>query len=166
MKKTILIVLAMVASLAANAQRIADFASKYMDANKGDTLLKCVTVGPRMMEQLTKMHDTQSNEAITQAIKKLKTARIVTVTESVDSYYEKAEKLLKQFPLRFSHDKDFRNAHSYGTFYTRRQKDGAVVELIMLHAYTLKPSIVIVILTGDIDNDFIELLSKNVGSRK
>ena len=59
MKKTILIVLAMVASLAANAQRIADFASKYMDANKGDTLLKCVTVGPRMMEQLTKMHAKQ-----------------------------------------------------------------------------------------------------------
>lgn len=166
MKKTILIVLAMVASLAANAQRIADFASKYMDANKGDSLLKCVTVGPRMMEQLTKMHDTQSNEAITQAIKKLKTARIVTVTESVDSYYEKAEKLLKQFPRRFSHDKDFRNAHSYGTFYTRRQKDGAVVELIMLHADTLKPAMVIVNLTGDIDNDFIELLSKNVGSRK
>ena len=137
-----------------------------MDANKGDTLLKCVTVGPRMMEQLTKMHDTQSNEAITQAIKKLKTARIVTVTESVDSYYEKAEKLLKQFPLRFSHDKDFRNSHSYGTFYTRRQKDGAVVELIMLHADTLKPAMVIVNLTGDIDNDFIELLSKNVGSRK
>lgn len=112
------------------------------------------------------MHDTQSNEAITQAIKKLKTARIVTVTESVDSYYEKAEKLLKQFPLRFSHDKDFRNTHSYGTFYTRRQKDGAVVELIMLHADTLKPAMVIVNLTGDIDNDFIELLSKNVGSRK
>ena len=166
MKKTILIVLAMVASLAANAQRIADFASKYMDANKGDTLLKCVTVGPRMMEQLTKMHDTQSNEAITQAIKKLKTARIVTVTESVDSYYEKAEKLLKQFPLRFSHDKDFRNAHSYGTFYTRRQKDGAVVELIMLHADTLKPAMVIVNLTGDIDKEFTELLSKSFSNKK
>ena len=166
MKKTILIVLAMVASLAANAQRIADFASKYMDANKGDTLLKCVTVGPRMMEQLTKMHDTQSNEAITQAIKKLKTARIVTVTESVDSYYEKAEKLLKQFPLRFSHDKDFRNAHSYGTFYTRQAKDGKVVELIMLHSDTTKDGLVIVNLTGDIDKEFTELLSKSFSNKK
>ena len=50
-----LIAAAMICSLAM-AQRAVDFASKFMDSCKGDTAIHCVTIGPKMMEQLTSEH--------------------------------------------------------------------------------------------------------------
>ena len=44
-------------------------------------------------------------------------------------------------------------------------KDGKVVELVMLHNDTVKNAMVIVNLTGDIDEEFTELLSKNLGNK-
>ena len=51
---------AMICSLAM-AQRAVDFASKFMDSCKGDTAIHCVTIGPTLMEQLSK-HTTTRRE--------------------------------------------------------------------------------------------------------
>ena len=160
-----LIAAAMICSLAM-AQRAVDFASKFMDSCKGDTAIHCVTIGPKMMEQLTKHHDENRNELIAQAIQKLRTARIIMASTSSDAYYEKAQKLLQKYPRRFSHNKDYHNDHSHGAFYTRQAKGGKVVELIMLHSDTTKDGLVIVNLTGDIDKEFTELLSKSFSNKK
>ncbi|MGM9703008.1 MAG: DUF4252 domain-containing protein [Prevotella sp.] len=159
------IAVAMVCSLAL-AQRTVDFASKFMDTCKGDTAIHCVTIGPKMMEQLTKHHDENRNEFIAQAIQKLKTARIIMASASGESYYDKAEQLLRKYPKRFSHTKDYHSDHAHGAFYTRQTKEGNVVELIMLHNDTTKNGLVIVNLTGDIDNEFTELLTKNFSNKK
>ncbi|MGM9699257.1 MAG: DUF4252 domain-containing protein [Prevotella sp.] len=166
MKRVVCIIAVAMMCLLATAQRTVDFASKFMDTCNGDTTVHCVTVGPKMMEQLTKHHDEKRNEYIEQAIQKLKTARIVMTSTSGSEYYEKAEKLLKKYPKRFCHDKDYHNDHAHGAFYTRKVKEGNAVELIMLHNDTTKNILVIVDLTGDIDKEFTELLSKNLGNKK
>lgn len=166
MKRLVSIIAVAMMCLLATAQRTVDFASKFIDTYKGDTTVHCITIGPKMMEQLTKHHDENRNEYIAQAIQKLKTARIVMTSTFGSEYFEKAEKLLKKYPKRFCHDKDYHNDHAHGAFYTRQVKEGKVVELIMLHNDTTKNILVIVNLTGDIDEEFTELLSKNLGNKK
>lgn len=147
------------------AQQGQDFASKFMQRCKDDTAVHCVTISPKMMEQLTKQADAKRNEHIAQAIEKLKSARIVTTSTHGVGYYELAKELLTRNAQRFHHDKSYRKEHSFGDFYSRKGKDGNTVELIMLHADTKERRLVIVNLTGDIDDEFIESLTKTFGGK-
>lgn len=147
------------------AQGKQDFASKFMERCEDDTAVHCITVSPKMMEQLTKQADASRNERMVQAIEKLKSARIVTSSVHGEGYYHVAEDLLKRNAKRFSHDKSYRMEHAYGSFYSRKAKDGGTVELILLHADTKSRRLVIVNLTGDIDDEFMESLTKMVGER-
>lgn len=165
MKRIAFLVIMCISCVSAMAQRNVDFASKFMQECKGDTAIHCVTVGPKMMEQLTKHQDANRNENIAQAIQKLKTARIVMANVSGAEYYEKAEMLLKKYPKRFSHSNDYHNDHAHGTFYVRQQND-KVVELIMLHNDSTKDNLIIINLTGDIDEEFTELLTKSLENKK
>ncbi len=147
------------------AQGGQDFASKFMERCDGDTAVQCITVSPKMMEQLTKQADASRNERMAQAIEKLKSARIVTSSVHGEGYYHMAEDLLKHNSNRFSYDKSYRMNHAYGSFYSRKTKDGDTVELIMLHVDTKARRLVIVNLTGDIDSGFMDGLTKTFGSR-
>lgn len=166
MKRLVCILAAFMASaMVAMAQGAQDFASKFMERCEDDTAVHCVTVSPKMMEQLTKQADASRNERMAQAIEKLKSARIVTSSVHGEGYYHIAEDLLKRNSNRFHHDKSYRTAHAYGSFYSRKTKDGGTVELIMLHADTKARRLVVVNLTGDIDDEFIESLTKRFGDR-
>lgn len=147
------------------AQSAQDFASKFIDRCDIDTAVQCVTVSPRMMEQLTKEADAKHNDSMAKAIQKLKSARIVTASARAADYYRQAEELLKKNPQRFAHAKDYRDGHGHGTFYTRTTKNGDTVELVMLHADTDADKLVIVNLTGDIDDEFVSTLTATFGNR-
>lgn len=157
--------IALLMAAAGLAQPAQDFASKFMEECDNDTAVHCITISPKMMEQLTKQPDASRNEHIAQAIQKLKSARIITASVHEDNYYQLAEELLKRNPQRFRHTQDYRSEHAYGTFYTRKTASGDTVELIMLHTDTKMGSLVIVNLTGNIDEEFINSLSKNIGGR-
>lgn len=145
-------------SMAGFGQKALDFASKFMQRCEGDTTLKCVTVSPKMIESLVHQRNGQKGEQFADAIQKLKSVRIVTAKTGGEKYYEKAENLLKENARRFSHEKAFKADHAYGTFYSRKNKRGDRVELVMLHADTRTGSLVIVNLTGDIDEEFLKSL--------
>ena len=166
MRRLLCIVAAIVATATmAMAQGGQDFASKFMERCEDDTAVHCITVGPKMMEQLAKQADASRKERMVQAMEKLKSARIVTTSVHGEGYYRLAEDMLKRNANRFSHDKSYRMAHAYGTFYSRKTKDGGTVELIMLHADTKARRLVIVNLPGDIDDEFIDGLTKMFGER-
>lgn len=162
MRRVLCLFAILLAAIGATAQRGQDFASRFMQKFDGDTAVQCVTVSPKMMEQLTKQADTDHNERIAQAIEKLKSARIVTASTNGEGYYQKAEDLLKRNPRRFRHYKSYRTDHSHGAFYTRKLKGGDTVELIMLHTSDKTQRMVIVNLTGDIDDEFINSLTKTL----
>lgn len=164
MRRIVCLLVAMMAGAALMAQNAQDFASKFMTQCEEDTAVHCVTVGPKMMEQLTRQPDTARDDNMAQAIQKLKSARIVTASTRGEEYFQMAEELLKKNPQRFSHNKSYRNNSGHGTFYTRKTRNGDTVELIMLHA-TPQGTLVIVNLTGDIDDEFINSLTKTFGGR-
>ena len=160
MRRAAILAVLLVAAAAAMAQGTQDFASKFMEQCLEDTAVHCITISPKMMEQLTKQPDAARNEHMAQAIQKLKSARIVTASVRADDYYDAAMELLRDNPQRFRHTQDYRNSHARGTFYIRQTSSGDTVELVMLHTDTAADRLVIVNLTGDIDKEFVESLRK------
>ena len=151
-KRILLLLMAVLMQVATYAQHSPDFAEKFMKQHQADSTLKCVTVSPKMMEQLVKMHDDSRSDNIVQAIAKLKSARIVTGNAD---HYAKALELLKKNPQRFTAGKEYRTDEQHGVFYTRNDRKGNTVEFIMLCEEPQRDKFTIINLTGDIDNEFL-----------
>ena len=158
MRRLALLFIAATLSLTAAAQRSFDFAEKFLSRCKGDSTVKCVTISPKMLEQMLKQHEGDRNESLVQAIGKLKSVRIVTAHEN---YYQQAEDLLLKNSRRFKAEKDYRSEHDHGAFFTRKDKEGNTVELIMLHEDCNSQQLTIINLTGDIDEEFLCFLYNN-----
>lgn len=158
MRSLIVLLAAVLVQASALAQRSPDFAEKFMSLCTADTTVNCVTVSPKMMEQLVRQHTTDRPENIMQAISKLKSARIVTAHAD---YYQKAEDLLTKNQRRFQAERDYRNGEQHGAFYTRKNRKGHTVELIMLHEDCKSNRLTIVNLTGNIDEEFLCFLYNN-----
>ena len=140
------------------AQHSPDFAEKFMTLHQADTTLKCITVSPKMMEQLVKSHGEGRPENIMQAIAKLKSARIVTGNAD---YYQRAEELLQKNSSRFKAEQTYRSEEQHGAFYTRKDKKGNTVEFIMIREEPQYDKCIIINLTGDIDEEFLCFLYNN-----
>lgn len=146
------------------AQRGQDFASRFMQQCSGDTV-ECITISPKMMEQLVTMGGENRNDTLLHAIAKLRSARILQANMNGEQYYGRAEALLKKNDRRFKHVKVFRTERLEGSFYSRQQRNGKKVELVMLGKTPEKDSFLLVNLTGDIDEEFIEMLMQMFGQR-
>ncbi len=157
-KRTILLMMAVLMQVASYAQHSPDFAEKFMMLHKADTTLRCVTVSPKMMEQLVKIHEEGKSEYIIQAIAKLKSARIVNGNAD---YYQQAEELLHKNNQRFKAEQTYRSKEQHGAFYTRKDKQGNTVELIMIREEPQYDKFTIINLTGDIDEEFLCFLYNN-----
>lgn len=160
MRRTLLLTILMLAAVTAKAQQALDFAQKFMTECQGDSLVKCITVSPRMLEQIADSHQEgdERAEAVKQAIGKLKSMRIVSAD---DSYYDRAEALLKRHARRFKAVHDFKSEDAHGIFYTRKNRQGETVELIMVREDTVREKMTIVCVTGDIDEEFLCFLYNN-----
>jgi hypothetical protein len=156
--RLLLLLLAVFMQLATQAQHAPDFAEKFMSMHEGDSTLRCITVSPKMMEQLGDNHEEGRLENIVQAISKLKSARIVNGNAD---YYEKALQLLKKNKRRFKAEQEFRTDSQHGAFFTRRDKSGKTVELIMICEDPQNDRFTLINLTGDIDEEFLCFLYNN-----
>lgn len=154
----VLLFTAILAQAAVFAQHAPDFAEKFMTLYKSDSTLKCITVSPKMMEQLAGKHEEGRTENMIQAIAKLKSARIVSGNAD---YYQKAVELLEKNKNRFKAEREFRKETSHGAFFLRRDKGGNTVEMVMLREEPQNDKFTIVNLTGDIDEEFLCFLYNN-----
>lgn len=154
------------ATTMAHAQRVQDFASKYVDMCKNDTAVHCVTVSPKMMEQLLQTVDNTTNENLMEAMAKLKSLRIVTIAEKDRDHYERAEQLLKKNARRFRPDKSYQAEQTQGAFYTRTDKNGNPVELVMICNNAANGKTIIVNLTGTIDKEFTQSLMRHFEKKR
>lgn len=157
MKKAMLmLVMTMTGCLVTSAQ---DFASRFMmDFNK-DTTIRCQTISPKMMERLVDMHRGKDDRTeARKLIAKLKSARIIQGADK-PKYFLHAEKMLKHNRQRFIplHQS---TAHGNNQIFVRRKED-YIIELIMLNKDSAAGTFTIVNLTGDMDDEFIRVLSGN-----
>lgn len=157
MKKAMLmLVMTMTGSLVTSAQ---DFASRFMMDFSKDTTIHCQTISPKMMERLVDMHRGKNDRTeARQLIAKLKSARIIQGADK-PKYFLHAEKMLKHNRQRFIplHQS---TAHGNNQIFVRRKED-YIIELIMLSKDSTAGTFTIVNLTGDMDDEFIRVLSGN-----
>lgn len=144
------------------AQQGQDFASRFMQQCHQDSV-ECITISPKMMEQMVAKRGELFNDTLIQAISKLKGVRIVQADANGSSYYQRAEALLKKNARRFNYLKTFRTDRFTGVFYNRQLRNGKVVELVMAGETLKGNKFVLINLTGDIDDEFIEILLKVFG---
>jgi hypothetical protein len=155
MKRALCLLTLWLATIACMAKGSQDFASKFMEQCKADSTVSCITVSPKMLEQLVKQAEDYTDNVdvnIRQAISKLKSMRVVTAPAD---YFEKAENLLKRNPQRFAKQEDYDNGLKRGVIYSRKNRQGNTVELILLHENTQAKTLTVVNITGTIDEEFL-----------
>lgn len=164
MKRALCLLTIAVISVVTYAQGGQDFALRFMQQCREDTAVHCITVSPRMMEQMLKTHNNMEDEATVRMISKLKSARIVTANHHAADYYDMAVELMEKNKKRFQRDKSFSKGRSHGCFYTR-SKDGVIVELVMIQAQSKANKFVVINLTGTIDKEFISNMTRTMDGR-
>ena len=145
MKRVLCFIYIIMLACSANAQKTIDFATKFMREYKGDSILQCVAVSPKMMDMMTRQQNQNHNERMVQAIQKLKSAQIITANRNGEYYFAQAEILMKRNAKRFKMSKSYEDDNKKGVFYSRQLKN--------------------VNLTRGIDDEFVNMLSNNVAGK-
>ncbi len=164
MRHAILTLVAALLAIPALAGSAQDFAQKFADEWAAENQLETVTISPKMIEQMLGMSGgagAGQDQRIMDAIKKLRSLRIVKANSDAQLYYQRAIDLLDRNSTRFQQIDTFAKTDQEGAFYTRKNQQGETVELVMVYLHQEKNSFVVVCCTGDIDEDFFRSLLNN-----
>lgn len=139
-----------------------DFASKFMEQCEEKEELRCQTIGPKMMERLMSMPETETEDKdetdTGYFLSKLKSARIVTAERHGEAYFDRARLLLEKNRNRFVPLTEAASGKNT-PIYVRRHDD-LIKELVMLNFNRADGVLTIINFTGDMDDNFIRQLSK------
>jgi len=156
MKRLILINTLSLLAMFVSAQ---DFASRFLAAHKSDTNLSCVTISPKMMEEILK-NDEQKDEDVLQIIANLKSMQMLSSKVKGKYYYDDALKVMHKNSNRFEPFLSFSDKSENCQIMIRKKND-AIIELVMLiHENT---HFTVINFTGTMSSEFI---SKLAGSMK
>lgn len=155
MRMRVLLTVLMVTVVTA-MMRAQDFASRYMSENAGDTTLVCISVSPRMMEEiLEKGIQEEDTIGITEIISKLKSMQIVYAEKRGKGYFEKAEEMAERNSARFKKLASYDKEKDHCRIFVREQEE-QIVELVLLKQEGRR--FTVINFTGDMDRGFIEEL--------
>jgi hypothetical protein len=167
MKQMLCLLVGMLLSLSASAEKAQDFVALLMSdleeqygVDDNDEY-GCVTVSPSMMEKMLKMlqsKDVKNDEQIQRILPHVKSMRIFSATKHIDRYNTAATKLLNK------------NAKSYKPFKASAEKSvdpcvwvrksGAkVIEMIVLNRKE-NENFQVINITGDMNKAFVDELLK------
>lgn len=155
MKTIVCTLLSMLLTVVAEAQ---DFATRFRGECKS-TALKCVTVGPKMMEAAVANagHQGENTEDINHIMSQLTSMQVISATHNKKAYYTKAQALLKRNDNRFELYRVITEKAKKSQINIRRQ-EGKIVELVLL---TLTPKeFTLINFTGDMDTHSMQHLSR------
>jgi hypothetical protein len=132
-----------------------------MKENGADSTLVCVTISPKMMEEILKS-DSGKDEDILKIISGLKSMQVLSSRENGESYFRKARKIVEDHSKRFEPYLSYTDENENCQIIVRK-KGGSIVELIMLMVE--KDHFAIINFTGKIKPEFISTLTRSM-SRK
>lgn len=145
--------LLLLVSVVAKAQ---DFVSKYMDENAGDSTLTCISVSPKMMEEILESSVGKNDTTgVADIIAKLKSMQIVNSMEGGETHFRQAEDLARKNSARFKELASYDEGDDRGRIFVREQRDH-IVELVLLRQEASR--FMVINFTGDMNRDFIEQL--------
>lgn len=154
MKSVLLLCWMALLSVAVSAQ---DFASRFMVEHKADTNLTCVTISPKMMEEIMK-NDAEKDEDIMDIISNLKSMQVLTSKVKGKNYYEEALKIMEKNSNRFEPFLSFRDKSANCQIMVRRKKDTIIELVMMMHE---KNHFSVINFTGKMNSEFIDQIKRH-----
>lgn len=136
-----------------------DFASRFMKEMKPDTCLKCISISPKMMEEVLKVDAEQSDNKVKDIISNLKSMQMILARANGFVYYKKALGLLERNLNRFEPFLSYKGNSEHYRILVRKRK-GIIVELVMLAQE--KNKFTVINFTGMMDDEFIDKLAKSM----
>lgn len=133
-----------------------DFAAHFMRDNYDNEAVKCVTVGPKMLDSL--LADDSNDNADFKGLDGMKSIRIVTSETDAEELRNAAVTLLQANKKRYSQYKRAGKVY-YGDCLWVRKVKGRTVELVYVAPHSEK-GFMVMDFTGQISEDFIERLVK------
>jgi len=135
-----------------------DFASRFLAEHKADTNLSCITISPKMMEEILK-NDSKKDEGVLEIISNLKSMQMLTSNVKGKAYYNEALKVIKKNSDRFEPFLSFRDKSENCQIMVRK-KNEVIVELVMLMHE--KNHFTVINFTGIMSADFISKLANSM----
>ena len=134
-------------ALIATGTQAQDFASRYMAEHEGDSLLHCISVSPKMMEEILD-HGIGENDTTGMAdiISRLKSMQIV----------KHAEEMARKNSARFKELASYDEGKDHCRIFVREHKT-EIVELVLLRQ--VGKQFTVINFTGDMNHAFIRQLT-------
>lgn len=143
------------------AQTMQDFASRFMGDNAGDKNLECVTVGPKMLREITKMaKENDDSQDMMSFFSNINSVRIINSGSSAEEYRKEALELLESSSKRYTKYGKGDSSEDYGDCVWVRRRSDKIVELVYVSMAKEKEFMVLDI-TGQLDEDFVDSLLNN-----
>lgn len=136
-----------------------DFASRFMEEMKPDTCLRCISISPKMIEEVLKINMEKEDARVREIISNLKSIRMVIAKTNGPKYYKKAISLLEKNLNRFDPYLSYKGKFEHYRILVRKRK-GVIVELVMLA--NEKSKFTVVNFTGIMDDEFIDKLANSI----
>lgn len=135
-----------------------DFTSRFLTEHKTDTNLTCVTISPKMMEEIMKS-DAEKDDEVLDIISNLKSMQMLTAKVKGQNYYNEALKVIEKNTGLFEPFLSFSDKSENCQIMVRKKKD-TIIELVMLiHE---KNHFVVINFTGHMSPEFIAKLAASM----
>ena len=138
-----------------------DFASRFLTEHKGDSNISCVTISPKMMEEIIKS-DAEKDDEVLDIISNLKSMQLLTATVNGQSYYNEALKIVEKNSGRFESVLSFSDKSGNCQIMIRKKKKMIIEVVMLVHE---KNHFSVVNFTGKMDPEFIAKLAASVKQR-
>ncbi len=158
MKRLLILFAAAAMALCSRAQSAQDFAARFMESRSGNGEVKCVTVGPKMLNTLAGIHDSESRKGLKDWTEGVKSIRIVTSQNGCEELRKDAIAMLKASRKRYSPYRPKDNA-DYGDCLWVRKVKNKTVELVYVAPRSEK-GFMVMDFTGKIRDSFVENIIK------
>lgn len=152
----------LVTSLMVSLASAQDFVQLFMDEHRGDAALSCITISPKMMQEIMKS-ETEKNESILEVISGLKSMQVLSATTNGEDYYRQALETVKRNSSRYEAYSSF-NSNGKDYQIMVRKISGEIVEMIMMSFANSR--FVVINLTGTIKAEFISTLAGSIAKEK
>ena len=147
--------------LCMSVQTAQDFASRFMEDNLDDKNLECVTVGPKMLREITKMaKENDDSQDMMSFFSNINSVRIINSGSSAEEYRKEALELLESSGKRYTKYGKDDSSEDYGDCVWVRRRSDKIVELVYVSMVKEKEFMVLDI-TGQLDEDFVDSLLNN-----
>ena len=147
--------------LCMSAQTAQDFASRFMEDNLDDKNLECVTVGPKMLREITKMaKENDDSQDMMSFFSNITSERIKNSGSSAEEYRKEALELLESSGKCYTKYGKDDSSEDYGDCVWVRRRSDKIVELVYVSMAKEKEFMVLDI-TGQLDEDFVDSLLNN-----